>query len=77
MLVRVEARHIALLRAMKVMWLPIEAGFPFVDVLEPYGSTDIAGDVERILGHSIPGPIDVHNADGGVVVGDASTIDLG
>ena len=41
--------------------LPIEAGFPFVNVLEPYGSTNIASDVAHILGHSIPSPIDVHN----------------
>jgi hypothetical protein len=50
--IRVDVDHLALLRAMKVVWVSIEAGGPAVSPETPYGSEDIEADVLRILPHA-------------------------
>src|SRR5882672_1428996 len=52
-IVRVTAEHLALLRRMQVIWVPIEAEVPYVSHDCPYGGHDIADDVRKILAAEI------------------------
>jgi len=42
--------HLKLLRAARVQWQNCETGAPEIDPRRPYGNSDVAGDVARILG---------------------------
>jgi len=47
--IRVAPAHVALLRKMQVIWIPIEAEGPYISHDAPYGSKSIAADVRAIL----------------------------
>ena len=51
--IRVDEDHLALLRAMKVLWVAIEAGGPAVSPEAPYGSENVEADVRRIVPHAV------------------------
>lgn len=46
----VTAEHIRLLRSAYVEWQDCETGAPAIDPKRPYGNSDVAGDVNDILG---------------------------
>jgi ankyrin repeat protein len=41
--------HVALLRKMQIIWIPVEAGGPYPSHDFTYGSSDVLGDAQRIL----------------------------
>lgn len=45
--------HLKLLRAARVQWQDCETGAPEIDPKRPYGNSDVAGDVARILGREV------------------------
>ena len=48
-IVQVTAEHVALLRRMQVVWIPMEAGAPYISLDSPYGADTKASDALSIL----------------------------
>lgn len=46
---RMTEDHIKLLRKMCVDWYDCETGAPCIDPKRPYGNSDVAGDIHKIL----------------------------
>jgi hypothetical protein len=49
--------HLKLLSEMRVSWNFLETGAPTVDPKRPYGNSDVAGDIRRIVEGPTPGEV--------------------
>jgi hypothetical protein len=49
-------QHLAIIRGANIWWCDMETGAPGLDPKKPYGNGDVARDVARLIGTTMPDP---------------------